>query len=137
MSDCSGAVKGDRVAVPADGSFPHTPPQNLPVSFRPLGAVCSAPGTGAPDLRRPTSIADIHPEAGRSVSGAIRLVVAIAGERFCRMWEYCLAAVQVGFRNGSNMVFQLLLSQRVDSVPIVRDFTMVGASSSMTSGDSI
>jgi cyclopropane-fatty-acyl-phospholipid synthase len=65
------------------------------------------------------------------------LVVAIAGERFCRMWEYCLAAVQVGFRNGSNMVFQLLLSQRVDSVPIVRDFTMVGASSSMTSGDSI
>jgi hypothetical protein len=39
MSDCSGAVKGDRVAVPADGSFPHTPPQNLPVSFRPLIAL--------------------------------------------------------------------------------------------------
>jgi cyclopropane-fatty-acyl-phospholipid synthase len=56
--------------------------------------------------------------------------VAIAGERFCRMWEYYLAAVQVGFRNGSNMVFQLLLSQRIDSVPITRDFMMVGAKSS-------
>jgi cyclopropane-fatty-acyl-phospholipid synthase len=64
-------------------------------------------------------------------------VVAIAGERFCRMWEYNLAAVQVGFCNGSNVVFQLLLSQRIDSVPIVRDFMMVGARSSMTSGDSI
>jgi cyclopropane-fatty-acyl-phospholipid synthase len=56
--------------------------------------------------------------------------VAIAGERFCRMREYYLAAVQVGFRNGSNMVFQLLLSQRIDSVPITRDFMMVGAKSS-------
>ena len=42
--------------------------------------------------------------------------------RFRRMWEYYLAAVQVGFRNGSNMVFQLALSPRIDSVPIVRDF---------------
>ena len=41
------------------------------------------------------------------------------------------AAVQVGFRNGSNMAFQLLLSQRIDSVPIKRDFMMVGARSSM------
>jgi cyclopropane-fatty-acyl-phospholipid synthase len=48
--------------------------------------------------------------------------VGLADERFCRMWEYYLAAVQVGFRNGSNMVFQLLLSTRNDAVPIVRDF---------------
>jgi len=37
--------------------------------------------------------------------------VAISGERFSRMWEYYLAAVQLGFRNGSNMAFQLLLSR--------------------------
>jgi len=53
--------------------------------------------------------------------------VPISGERFCRMWEYYLAAVQIGFRNGSNMVFQLLLSQRIDSVPIIRDFVMTCA----------
>ena len=50
------------------------------------------------------------------------------------MWEYYLAAVQVGFRNGSNMVFQLLLSQRIDSVPITRDFMMVGAKSIRDAG---
>ena len=47
---------------------------------------------------------------------------ALYDERFCRMWEYYLAAVEVGFLNGSQMVFQLLLSTRVDAVPILRDF---------------
>ncbi len=50
------------------------------------------------------------------------LAAALYDERFCRMWEYYLAAVDVGFLNGSNMVFQLALSRRVDAVPIVRDF---------------
>jgi hypothetical protein len=41
------------------------------------------------------------------------------------MWEYYLAAVDVGFSdvgfsNGSNMVFQLLLSAKIDAVPILR-----------------
>jgi cyclopropane-fatty-acyl-phospholipid synthase len=43
-------------------------------------------------------------------------------ERFCRMWEYYLAAVDVGFSNGSNMAFQLLLSSKIDAVPILRDY---------------
>ncbi|MEO9188676.1 MAG: cyclopropane-fatty-acyl-phospholipid synthase family protein [Acetobacteraceae bacterium] len=47
--------------------------------------------------------------------------VELTDERFCRMWEYYLAAVEVGFLNGSNMVFQLLLSKKNDAVPIVRD----------------
>lgn len=47
--------------------------------------------------------------------------VEIMDERFCRMWEYYLAAVDVGFSNGSNMVFQVLLAPRIDNVPIVRD----------------
>jgi len=41
-------------------------------------------------------------------------------ERFCRMWEYYLAAVDIGFSDGSNMVFQLLLSPKIDAVPILR-----------------
>lgn len=48
-------------------------------------------------------------------------VKAIADERFCRMWEFYLAAVDVGFMNGSNMVFQILISPRIDAVPIVRE----------------
>ncbi|HQT66776.1 MAG: cyclopropane-fatty-acyl-phospholipid synthase [Rhodospirillales bacterium 20-60-12] len=46
---------------------------------------------------------------------------ALEGETFCRMWEYYLAAVDVGFMNGSNMVFQILLSPKIDGVPIVRE----------------
>ena len=48
-------------------------------------------------------------------------IVALSDERFYRAWEYYLAAVDVGFSNGTNMVFQLLLSPKIDSVPIVRD----------------
>jgi cyclopropane-fatty-acyl-phospholipid synthase len=44
-------------------------------------------------------------------------------ERFCRMWEYYLAAVDVGFAAGTNMVFQLLLSAKIDAVPILRDYS--------------
>jgi len=47
---------------------------------------------------------------------------AIYDERFCRMWEFYLGAVELGFLHGSNMVFQLLLSKQRDAVPIIRDF---------------
>ena len=43
-------------------------------------------------------------------------------ERFCRMWEFYLAAVELIFLNGSNMVFQLLVAKTRDAVPITRDF---------------
>jgi cyclopropane-fatty-acyl-phospholipid synthase len=48
--------------------------------------------------------------------------VAMMGERFCRMWDFYLAAVEFGFLNGSNFVFQLLLSETRDAVPVTRDF---------------
>lgn len=48
--------------------------------------------------------------------------VAIMDERFARMWEFYLGAVELGFLHGSNMVYQLLLSQRRDDVPVIRDF---------------
>jgi cyclopropane-fatty-acyl-phospholipid synthase len=49
-------------------------------------------------------------------------VVAMMGERFARMWEVYLGAVELGFLHGSNMVYQLLLSERRDDVPVIRDF---------------
>jgi cyclopropane-fatty-acyl-phospholipid synthase len=52
-------------------------------------------------------------------------------ERFCRMWEYYLAAVDVGFSNGDNMVFQLLLSAKIDAVPILRDYMVDDLSASV------
>lgn len=48
--------------------------------------------------------------------------VAMMGERFCRMWDFYLASVELGFRDGSNFVFQLLLSEKRDDVPVVRDW---------------
>jgi cyclopropane-fatty-acyl-phospholipid synthase len=48
----------------------------------------------------------------------------IYDERFCRMWEFYLAAVELEFLHGSHMVFQLLLSKTRDAVPIRRDFML-------------
>jgi cyclopropane-fatty-acyl-phospholipid synthase len=49
-------------------------------------------------------------------------VAAIRGERFCRMWEFYLAASEVGFRYGGHMVFQLQLAKRIDAVPLTRNY---------------
>lgn len=51
---------------------------------------------------------------------------ALMDERFCRMWEFYLSAVELGFLHGSNMVFQILVAAERDAVPITRDF-MLGA----------
>jgi cyclopropane-fatty-acyl-phospholipid synthase len=48
--------------------------------------------------------------------------VKITDERFCRMWEFYLSAVELEFLHGSHMVMQLLLSKTRDAVPIRRDF---------------
>lgn len=53
-------------------------------------------------------------------------VVAMMGERFARMWEFYLAAVELGFLHGSNMVFQLLLAGTRDAVPVTRDYMVEG-----------
>ena len=49
-------------------------------------------------------------------------VAALMGERFTRMWEFYLSAVELGFLTGSNMVYQLLLSANRMDVPVTRDF---------------
>jgi cyclopropane-fatty-acyl-phospholipid synthase len=61
---------------------------------------------------------------------------ALYDERFCRMWEFYLGAVELGFLHGSNMVFQLLLSTARDAVPIVRDFMIDDARSMEGKGPS-
>ncbi len=47
---------------------------------------------------------------------------ALYDERFCRMWEFYLAASEAGFRNGRTMVFQLQLAHRRDAVPLTRAY---------------
>nr|WP_306264830.1 cyclopropane-fatty-acyl-phospholipid synthase family protein [Pararhizobium sp. IMCC3301] len=49
-------------------------------------------------------------------------VAAIYDERFCRMWEFYLAACEAGFRHNGLVVFQLLLAHRADAVPLTRDY---------------
>ena len=43
-------------------------------------------------------------------------------ERFCRMWEFYLNAVEIGFRYGKQMVFQMQLSKNIDTLPLCRDY---------------
>jgi cyclopropane-fatty-acyl-phospholipid synthase len=49
-------------------------------------------------------------------------VRALYDERFCRMWEFYLAASEVAFRRQGHMNFQMQLAKRVDTVPITRDY---------------
>ncbi len=43
-------------------------------------------------------------------------------ERFCRMWEFYLALCEVGFRYRSNIVFQMQLARKRETVPLTRDY---------------
>ena len=48
--------------------------------------------------------------------------VAIAGEEFCRMWEFYLAGSEAAFRFQNFVVFQVQLTKRIDTLPITRDY---------------
>lgn len=41
---------------------------------------------------------------------------------FVRMWEFYLAISEASFRHGQNVVYQLQLTKRVDTVPITRNY---------------
>ena len=49
-------------------------------------------------------------------------IQALYDERFCRMWEFYLAASEVAFRNLDQMVFQIQLARSKDAVPLTRDY---------------
>ena len=49
-------------------------------------------------------------------------VARLYDERFCRMWEFYLALCEIGFRFRTNMVFQMQISKRLETVPLTRDY---------------
>jgi cyclopropane-fatty-acyl-phospholipid synthase len=49
-------------------------------------------------------------------------IAELYDERFCRMWEFYLAASEVSFRHSGHMVFQLQLARRIAAVPLTRDY---------------
>ncbi|MBI2716163.1 MAG: class I SAM-dependent methyltransferase, partial [Rhizobiales bacterium] len=50
--------------------------------------------------------------------------VAGYDDRFCRMWEFYLAACEVAFRYMNQMVFQLQIAKKQDAVPLTRDYML-------------
>jgi cyclopropane-fatty-acyl-phospholipid synthase len=57
-------------------------------------------------------------------------------ERFCRMWEFYLAGCEIAFRYMNQMVFQIQIARRQDTVPLTRDYMVdaergVGSTRSM------
>jgi cyclopropane-fatty-acyl-phospholipid synthase len=53
-------------------------------------------------------------------------VKAMAGydDRFCRMWEFYLAAAEMSFRRLGQMVFQIQLTRKPTAVPWTRDYIL-------------
>ncbi len=47
---------------------------------------------------------------------------ALYDERFCRMWEFYLAACEATFRFTPHGVFQVQLTRRIDALPYTRDY---------------
>ncbi len=47
---------------------------------------------------------------------------ALYDERFCRMWEFYLAASETAFRHQDLMVFQIQLARAQATVPLTRDY---------------
>ncbi|HYF85508.1 cyclopropane-fatty-acyl-phospholipid synthase family protein [Azospirillum sp.] len=47
---------------------------------------------------------------------------ALYDERFCRMWEFYLAGVELAFRLQGHMVFQVQVARTLGAVPLTRDY---------------
>ena len=47
---------------------------------------------------------------------------ALYDERFCRMWEFYLAGSEMAFRHQGQMVAQIQLTKRVETLPMTRDY---------------
>ena len=52
-------------------------------------------------------------------------IAELYDERFCRMWEFYLAASEAAFRRHGGLInFQIQLSNRIDSIPLIRDYML-------------
>ena len=61
-------------------------------------------------------------EWGRRFEANRAKVAAMYDERFCRMWEFYLTSAEMIFQSGTNHVFQMQLTRKIDGAPIVRDY---------------
>jgi cyclopropane-fatty-acyl-phospholipid synthase len=50
--------------------------------------------------------------------------LALYDERFCRMWEFYLACCEMAFRHMQQCVFQIQLAQRLQTLPLTRDYML-------------
>jgi cyclopropane-fatty-acyl-phospholipid synthase len=60
--------------------------------------------------------------------------VELYDERFCRMWEFYLAASQTGFEYDNLFVFQMQLARRHAAVPMRRDYIAAAEAKLASSG---
>lgn len=60
---------------------------------------------------------------------------ALYDERFCRMWEFYLAASENAFRYQDMMVFQVQITKRLETLPLTRAYMFDGAET-LRHGDS-
>ncbi|NKC32224.1 SAM-dependent methyltransferase [Falsiroseomonas selenitidurans] len=51
-------------------------------------------------------------------------IQSLYDERFCRMFEFYLAASEASFRQGGLINWQLQVSRRIDAVPLTRDYML-------------
>ena len=49
---------------------------------------------------------------------------ALYDEKFCRMWEFYLAAAEMTFRYDREVVFQIQLTKRIETLPMTRDYML-------------
>ncbi len=47
---------------------------------------------------------------------------ALYDQRFCRMWEFYLAGCEMAFRHQGQMVAQIQLTKRMETLPLTRDY---------------
>ncbi len=52
-------------------------------------------------------------------------IAELYDERFCRMWEFYLVAVETSFRYWRQMVFQMQIAKRQEAAPLTRDYQML------------
>jgi len=53
-------------------------------------------------------------------------IAELFDDRFCRMWDFYLAASEATFRWAGHVNFQIQLARRLDTVPLVRDYMFDG-----------
>ena len=53
-------------------------------------------------------------------------IAKIYDERFCRMWEFYLAGSEMAFRHDNEVVFQVQLAKRQETLPLTRDYMLDG-----------